>query len=61
MKTILLAVTVAAMSLTFSAPIQAATSTPALSLQQLMSGSVERGGHRCDNPDYAATHPRCSR
>ncbi len=61
MKAIILAATVAALSVSVTAPLQAASLTPVLSLEQLLNGSFDRGGPRCDNPAYAATHPRCSR
>ena len=61
MKTLILAATLGSLSLSFSAPVQAAPMTKAVSLEQLLDGSFGRGGHRCDDPAFAATHPRCTK
>ena len=59
MKTLLLIATVAAAEMTFTAPLQAATQTPVLSLEQILVGSLDRRG--CDTPRDIAGHPRCTR
>ncbi len=59
MKSIFLAATLAALSLSFSAPLQAASVSPTVSLAQL-EGSIDRHGHRCDTPRDIAEHPRCT-
>ena len=60
MKTIVLAATLAALSFTLGAPLQAAATAPlALALQQSLDGSVERRG--CDTPRDIREHPRCTR
>ena len=62
MKTLILAATIASAALTFAAPMQAATQTPALSLQQMLEGSFDRQGRRaCDTPRDIAEHPRCTK
>ncbi len=62
MKTVLIAATFAAMSMSINAPVQAAPTAPfAVSLEQIMRGSFDRSGHRCDTPRDIAEHPRCSK
>lgn len=59
MKTLIIAASLASALLSLSAPLQAATQTPALSLEQMLDGSVDRRGH-CDTPRDIAEHPRCT-
>ncbi|MBC7477536.1 MAG: hypothetical protein H7317_05505 [Pseudorhodobacter sp.] len=63
MKTLILAATLASAALSFSAPMQAATQTPALSLEQMLTDSIDRRGRRggCDTPHDIAEHPRCTK
>ena len=61
MKAILFAATVASLALTFSAPLQAASLTPAFTLEQMLDGSFDRRGRGCDTPQDIAEHPRCTR
>ncbi len=63
MKTIILAATLAALSLSVSAPLQAAPVAPAVSLEFLMNGSLDRHGRGggCDTPHDIREHPRCTR
>lgn len=61
MKTLIIAASLASALLSLSAPLQAATQTPALSLEQMLDGSVDRRGRGCDTPHDIAEHPRCTR
>ena len=60
MKTLIIAATLASATLSLSAPLQAATQTPALALEQMLNGSLDRHG-RCDTPRDIAEHPRCTK
>jgi hypothetical protein len=59
MKALLLIATVAAAAISFTAPLSAAPVAPALSLEQMMDGSMSR--HGCDTPHDIAQHPRCTK
>ena len=63
MKTLILAASLASAVLSFSAPMQAATQTAALSLEQMLNSSIDRRGRRggCDTPRDIAEHPRCTK
>ena len=58
MKTIMIATTLVALSVTFDAPVQAASTAP---LEQMLGGSFDRNGRRCDTPRDIAQHPRCTK
>jgi hypothetical protein len=61
MKTIVLAATLAALSMTFAAPMQAASSAP-VAMDQSQSATVDRQGRRgCDTPRDIREHPKCTR
>jgi hypothetical protein len=60
MKALVLATTLAALSMSFSAPLQAASVAPAFSLELLMDGSFDRHGRGCDSRHDIREHPRCT-
>lgn len=59
MKTLILVATLASAALV--APLNAATTAPVLSLEQLMTVSADRRGRGCDTAHDIAEHPRCTR
>jgi hypothetical protein len=61
MKSLMIAVTLASAVLSFAAPMQAATTTPALSLEQMLNGSFDRRGRGCDTAQDIAEKPRCAK
>ena len=62
MKTILIAATLAALSVTVNTSVQAASTTPlAASLAQVSNSGIDRKGRRCDTPRDIAEHPRCTK
>ncbi|MEO8243743.1 MAG: hypothetical protein ABI832_15685 [bacterium] len=60
MKTLLIAVSLLG-AVTLSAPLHAASQSPALTLEQLMNASVDRRGRGCDTAHDIATKPKCQR
>ncbi|MBC7735861.1 MAG: hypothetical protein H7245_01245 [Candidatus Saccharibacteria bacterium] len=59
MKTLIIAAILASAILSLSAPLQSATQTPALSLEQQMDGSLARRGF--DTRRDIREHPRCTK
>ena len=61
MKALIIAATAAAAILSCTAPLQAATHRPALTLDQMLTGSIDRRGGGCDSARDRAQKPRCAK